>query len=323
MKNLSIILPIYNVEQYLIRCFDSIYSQGIDESLFEVIAVIDGSPDNSFEKASEYAKSHGNLLVVNKENGGVSSARNKGIELAKGKYIMFVDPDDTLIAGSLVKLLSSLERFKSDIYILRSFDEMTRTEIFRWNRHIETQTCYSGLEAYERGYSRSAIWGCVYNKQFLKDNQILFPLNIKNSEDAFFFMRCQILSNKMIFLDIEVYNLFTRPGSASRDISKDRLVLWFNTLKLLKDFRKSDAKNALEISLVDGLIYAVISDITKNAIKLMHWNAKEFLLQHGVKEYIPISKENMRRSSPVNQLMKHVFNISFAVWFALSYIRYK
>ena len=78
---LSLILPIYNVEEYIPKCLDSIYAQGLDEENFEVISVVDGSPDNSIDVVNEHSKRHKNLVVIDTENGGVSSARNKGIEV--------------------------------------------------------------------------------------------------------------------------------------------------------------------------------------------------------------------------------------------------
>ncbi|HFU5892253.1 TPA: glycosyltransferase family 2 protein, partial [Enterococcus faecium] len=92
MCEISIIVPIYNVEQYLRKCVDSILAQTFTD--FEVILVDDGSPDNSGAICDEYAKLDSRVRVIHKENGGLSDARNAGIEIAKGKYLGFVDSDD-------------------------------------------------------------------------------------------------------------------------------------------------------------------------------------------------------------------------------------
>lgn len=320
---LSLILPIYNVEEYIPKCLDSIYAQGLDEENFEVISVVDGSPDNSIDVVNEHSKRHKNLVVIDTENGGVSSARNKGMEVAKGEYIMFIDPDDTLIAGSLKKIYTSLEIQEVDIAVLRSYNTSGNIEQFPWNKRIKPNVTNSGLEIYEKGYTRGGVWGVVYNKQFLNDNKLEFPLNIKNSEDAFFFMQCQILANRMIFLDIGAYMVFTRPGSASQDMSRERLSLWFNTLKLIKDFKSNSAKGQVEISMADGLTYSIISDITKNAIRTMGWNARKFLVEHNIYDFLPISNENVIRSNKASYIMKRIINISFAMYFCISYLRYK
>ena len=88
----SIILPIYNVEKYLDRCIQSILNQSYEN--LEIILVDDGSPDRSSEICDEYRKSDQRIKVVHKENGGLSDARNAGLILAKGKYIIFLDSDD-------------------------------------------------------------------------------------------------------------------------------------------------------------------------------------------------------------------------------------
>ena len=97
MKKLSIILPVYNVEKFLPDCLDSIYNQDIAEDEFEIIAVIDGSPDNSKAVLLNYSKIHKNITLIEQENSGVSVARNNGLRNATGKYIWFIDPDDLIV----------------------------------------------------------------------------------------------------------------------------------------------------------------------------------------------------------------------------------
>lgn len=320
---LSLVLPIYNVEKYISKCLDSIYSQSLNEKDFEVIAIIDGSPDNSIDIVNEYSKLHSNLVVIDKENGGVSSARNRGIEVAKGDYIMFIDPDDILIQGSLKSVCTSIEEKCIDIAVLRSYSNNKDKEEFAWKHKIETKIISSGIEIYEKGYTRGGVWGVVYNRTFIIDNQLEFPLNIKNSEDAFFFMQCQIKAKRMTFLDIDTYLVITRQDSASQEMSKERISLWFNTLKLINKFKHDSSRNEIEIAMADGLAYSIISDITKNAIKTMGWEAKEFLLHHSINEYLPICQENIKRSSKSNYIMKRIINFSFSAFFFMSYIRYK
>lgn len=319
---LSLILPIYNVEEYIPKCLNSIYSQGLKESEFEVIAVIDGSPDNSLNVVNSYTLHHSNLIVINKENEGVSSARNKGIELARGEYIMFIDPDDTLISGALMKIHEVLNTVFSEIFILRSYNDSDK-EQFAWKNLVDPNTLYSGLKIYDKGYTRGGVWGCLYNRQFILNNKLYFPLNIRNSEDAFFFMKCQIKSTKIQFLDIDTYLLYSRPGSASQDMSEERLSQWFNTLHLLKQFKQKESRSSIEISLADGLIYSIISDITKNSIKTLGWKAKKFLLDHEISSFLPICKDCVNRSSFIHKLMKSTINISYNLFFCVTYIRVK
>ena len=109
----SVIVPFYNVEEYLAECLDSILSQGFRD--YEVLLVDDGSPDGSRAIAEEYAAKDGRLRVVTRENGGLGAARNTGIREAKGRYLTFVDSDDMLAPGALDVLVHSARETGSEI----------------------------------------------------------------------------------------------------------------------------------------------------------------------------------------------------------------
>lgn len=112
---LSIIVPIYNVEKYLRKCVDSLLSQDLPREQYEIILVDDGSPDRCGEICEEYASRFGNVKVVHRKNGGLSAARNTGIEIAQGKYVQFVDSDDYLEPNVLDGLMTQIEREKLDV----------------------------------------------------------------------------------------------------------------------------------------------------------------------------------------------------------------
>ena len=105
MTELSIIVPVYNVEEYVRACIESIYRQGLNEEEFEVIIVNDGTEDKSIEVIADIINQHHNISVINQENQGLSVARNTGIAAAKGEYILMPDSDDLLIENSLKPLL--------------------------------------------------------------------------------------------------------------------------------------------------------------------------------------------------------------------------
>lgn len=111
----SIIVPVYQVEQYLKNCVDSILNQSY--SNLEIILVDDGSPDHSGHICDEYAKKDERVKVIHKENGGLSDARNAGIEIATGEYLMFVDSDDFLSSGAIQTLVEVLEEQNADMAV--------------------------------------------------------------------------------------------------------------------------------------------------------------------------------------------------------------
>ena len=104
----SIIIPVFNTESFLKRCLDSVISQSYKN--IEIILVDDGSPDHCGEICDEYANSHSNVKVIHQMNGGLSAARNSGIEEAKGKFVQFVDPDDYLEPNVLKLLVEKMEK---------------------------------------------------------------------------------------------------------------------------------------------------------------------------------------------------------------------
>lgn len=115
---LSIVIPVYNVENYLKRCLNSIISSNLDE--YEVILINDGSTDNSYDICLEYENQYKEIRVITQKNGGLSNARNTGITNSKGKYITFIDSDDYILSKHFFNLIKKLKKKKSNIDIVVS-----------------------------------------------------------------------------------------------------------------------------------------------------------------------------------------------------------
>ena len=143
MIKLSIIVPIYGVEQYLRKCVDSLLAQDLPSSEYEIILVDDGSPDGCPAICDQYAAEHDNIRVIHRENGGLSAARNSGIEVAQGEYIMFVDSDDYWEPNVLGGLMAQVERDSLDVlrFDFRNVNE--RYEEFYPNKVPKRDVDYS------------------------------------------------------------------------------------------------------------------------------------------------------------------------------------
>ena len=115
MITVSIIIPVYQGKSYLKRCIDSVLAQSCQE--YEIILVDDGSTDGSAEICDEYAEKQKTITVIHKENGGLSSARNAGLEIASGEYVMFIDADDVVHSKMLETELKVLKEENADIFI--------------------------------------------------------------------------------------------------------------------------------------------------------------------------------------------------------------
>ena len=126
--SLSIIVSIYNVEKNVRACVECIFLQELDEEIFEVILINDGTEDKSMEMISDIISSHSNIIVLNQQNQGLSIARNNGMAIAKGYYILMVDSDDLLIKNSLKPLLAKAIETNVDI-VVAEFTEIGSEEV--------------------------------------------------------------------------------------------------------------------------------------------------------------------------------------------------
>ena len=206
----SIIVPIYKVEPYLRRCLDSIVNQTYTN--IEIILIDDGSPDNCPQICDEYASKDNRIKVIHKMNGGLSDARNSGIDISKGEYISFVDSDDWVDEKYIEILLDLTIKENADIVI----GEYTKTQgvILQEKQNIWTKT-YSSKEALIRLFSKNNItftvsWGKLYKKELF--NSIRFPIG-KFHEDEFTTYILFYNSTKIVYTSKILYNYYQRAGS--------------------------------------------------------------------------------------------------------------
>ena len=196
---LSLIVPVYNVEQYIRPCLNSIIEQGLNDEDFEVIIVNDGSTDNSMEMVADIINNCDNIIVVNQANQGLSVARNTGIKHASGDYILFVDSDDLLVDNSLVDLVSQLSGNPVDL-LIADFVKMTNEEIIQ-RPVIANEAIYilkSGKEVflYDLDPRQCYVWRTFYKRSFLEKNNISFIPGIYFEDVPFTTVKmCHLLQN--------------------------------------------------------------------------------------------------------------------------------
>ena len=180
----SVIIPIYNAEKTLRRCVDSLLSQLGEAS--EIILVNDGSPDHSGEICEAYAKSDPRIHYISKPNGGVSSARNAGLDAASGKYVMFVDSDDYVSPDYFQCITDALQRYDWDLirFSLCDADRIPRTESVP--AEVEYRTRKDAFPKIIDDICSKALnspCGKVYRREILEREQIQFPLGASVAED--------------------------------------------------------------------------------------------------------------------------------------------
>ncbi|MCB0496598.1 MAG: glycosyltransferase [Cyclobacteriaceae bacterium] len=219
---LSIVLPVYNVEPYIERCIRSLMDQDIAPEIYEVIVVNDGSPDNSREVVLQLQKEFENIILIDQENKGVSIARNVGIEKAKGAYILFIDPDDYIapnVLGNVIKRMVSedLEIMILGYHILSAQGSLE----YKFSDYIKAdEAILTGPEAYAKargGHIRDPdrSVGILYKLELIKKNKLIYPENVPYLEDGLFLAKVMCLANYCSFDQKKFYLRTTRPGSAT------------------------------------------------------------------------------------------------------------
>ncbi|MGZ0017099.1 glycosyltransferase [Yeosuana sp. AK3] len=212
---LSVIIPLYNVENYVSICINSILNQGLDARDYEILIINDGSTDNSLEIVKKFEHKYTNIFVYSKKNCGVGSARNKGISLAKGKYIYFIDPDDYLAENVLGLILLHAE--KNNLQILTfSSHATTKTNL---NASLSNNTKAFQLQTMDgvsyislNGY-KNEVWWYIIEHSFLNEIGIKFIVG-RWMEDAIFTSNLLLKAKRISKLPIDAHRHVKVKGSA-------------------------------------------------------------------------------------------------------------
>ncbi len=317
MPELSIIIPIYCVEKYIAKCLASIYNSNVAEELFEVIAVNDGTPDNSMEIVEKYSRQYNNLHSYSQSNQGVSAARNLGIEKASGRYVTFVDPDDWIAPDGLETCLSAIRLGKdAEITILQLHFSSSGAETGIWSKSINKHcTMASGADAFKHGYSRGCSTGCIYQQKFLSLHNIRFPIGVTNGEDTIFFFLCQAYANLLYFHPQPFYVINTREESASR--KKVSIQTYFNAYNKTTNAIQNILRERTDLSLrQQSILNCCLYRICANTIahcareKISY---REFLGYSNILAFLPIPTKYMpytfRIKTTIFNLSTHLFYI--------------
>lgn len=202
---ISIIVPVYNVEQYLPRCIDSILAQSFPD--FELILVEDGSPDNCGVICDEYAARDNRVRVIHKENGGVSSARNAGLDAAAGEYIMFCDSDDYVSPDWVQQLYRAVRSYANafvncNVWTVASDGNMVlRYDVANPNRIIPMHSYY---ELYVSSLD-SSLWNKIYSGEIIREQQLRFYEDLHIGEDVVFNVEYYKTCDQIIFINSPLY----------------------------------------------------------------------------------------------------------------------
>ena len=236
----SIIIPIYNVENYLSRCLESVIGQTLMD--IEILCVNDGSSDKSDEILKQYAKIDDRIKIVEKENGGLSSARNAGMRIAQGDHICFLDSDDYYEKNLCERLYREVLEYNPDIIVFGANIFPLTKDTDPWLYNNLSPSAYRSrkfspaiLLSYNRGYP--FVWRNCFKREFLESNHLFFNEDIKFGEDTVFQVCAFPAAQNIIYISNKLYNYrYDRKNS------------------LMFTFRRDDTKRLYEhLELIDAI----------------------------------------------------------------------
>jgi glycosyltransferase involved in cell wall biosynthesis len=211
----------YKVAAYVTRCIESLENQDIDKNDYEIICINDGSPDNCKELVEGLQENYTNIVLINQENQGVSMARNNGIALAKGKYILPIDPDDYVLPQTLGKLMARVENQELDVlYLGFEIFDAEGTSSWQTDYSIQEKNSYNGVEGYFASRGKEVkdpdrSWAILYRNYLLKNYAITYPKNVPYLEDGLYVAKVCVVAQKVGFSNSKFYQRTTRKGSAT------------------------------------------------------------------------------------------------------------
>lgn len=318
MKNIkvSIIVPIFNAENFLSRCLNSLINQSLRD--LEIILINDGSLDQSLAICKEFQQKDQRIRIINNTNNGVSFSRNIGIEKALGEYIGFVDADDYIKSDFYETLYRHASKNSIDIttsitILGRDNKNIIKSPVFKtntiYNQEFNQTNIIENLLTFEDLFP---IWNKLYDKNFIVSNTINFPINETSEEDAIFNIKAFNVARRTLFIDYAGYYYCEVAESASRNFIKKDLyrqaVHKFN-LEYKKELNLSLSSKEINrlksVKLINRAVYLVFICSTidvsfkekNNYIKMI---VKDPLLLELLKKY---SKDEKIRTGKFDKLI--------------------
>lgn len=233
MKKVSVIIPIYNTENYLEKCLNSVCSQTYKS--LEIICIDDGSTDASGEIVDIFAQKDARIIVKHQKNQGESAARNSGLQIASGEYIGFMDCDDWIEPDMYENLVMAIEKENADIAIGGWFKETEAESIQIKNEKIIDNNVFSGEKLLEYLYERDSyrefayMWDKLYKRKILYDEGgklILFDTQLRLGGDVLYLGRLSLNVEKAVYIDKAFYHYLQREESGCHSKNIDKRIDW-------------------------------------------------------------------------------------------------
>ncbi len=273
MKNkISIIVPMYNCAKTLDRCLGSILNQTYTN--FELILINDQSPDNSLDIALKYAKHDERIIVIDNPHGGVSKTRNKGIEIATGDYIQFIDSDDDIAPNMLERMLSTSLEHDADI-VACDFSHPCMKN-YAGNQVFDFTNQADRIRYYQTTFATVTPWNKLFKREVIKGE---FDPNVRFCEDELFNLEQIFNAKKVVTIEDVLYNYYVPPkdngSSCINNIAKaenfweTKKTFWYMRNALTPKARRIVRENVCD-KYVDDFLYARIFDFMIWELIILH-----------------------------------------------------
>ena len=309
MSTVSIIVPVYNGEKALRRCVDSILAQDFRD--IEVLLIDDGSKDNSFVIMSEYAEKDPRVVAIHKENGGVSSTRNLGLEKATGQFVQFIDCDDWLPFDSTKLLVRSMTENKADMVIGDFYrvvdDNVSKKGSISEGGLISRKEYADNMLLTPADFYYGVIWNKLYKKEILDEYSIRMDNNISFCEDVIFNLEYLLHVKDIYVLKAPVYYYVKTVGSlVAQNFNLQKIVkMKTSVIKYYSDFYKNILDEA-DYEFRKPVIYSYLLAVSTDSFSLpFALDTKKLGEEDGEKIYF---EEHYADSEQMfNYLCSHMF----------------
>lgn len=303
---ISVIVPVYKVEKYLEKCVNSIRSQSYSD--LEIILVDDGSPDNCGKICDEMALNDQRIRVIHQKNQGLAAARNAGLAIAQGKYVAFVDSDDTIENGTYLLLYNMIEHYDTDIAICecRKVKESEVLEQVEYSKYENRVLDNNKLWELVFGQLNNSSCNKLYKRSLIGDLQ--FPKKVVHGEDLLFNIEYLAKCNIGVYNEAPVYNYLSRNNSITRSYFNENVFFEI----VAKDKAKDLVKKYMPVQMSRAELFCFRARM--NVLRSVYAADKELRYQDKIdeiKRYIKQQYRNVKRS------LKKKEKIEYKLFFSL------
>lgn len=328
--DLSIIIPVYNVEPYLEACVASVYRQSLPSERFEVILINDGSTDDSFRLMQKLAAEHPNMRVVDQKNCGLSAVRNRGVRMALGTYVLFVDSDDFLYDNTVIPLLdkaiaNKLDVLRFDYWAVDEAGNRLFQSPYLAKRSPYEGQAISGTDLFEKIYNQELFaWLSLIKKDLLLQKDVFFEEGMF-FEDIEFSLKVALKASRCMYISSCVYAYRQRPASILHTFSKkkveDVVAIAESLQQYLKDPSLKKSVKTIIKQIRTHLIVSVLLRISDTPVYKDRRELLELMKKKGIVYLHPVKRRREFIVSMLyNLLGKYVMVVLYPVSRARLYL---